>query len=302
MWVKICFSLFLIFWVRLEAVSQELNATVSVNTQVVQSSGTRVFEDMENSFTRFLNETKWTEDEFQPRERINCNFVITIEEVNNISNFKATVQVQSSRPVYNTNYESLMFQYADRQWQFQYVESQPLDFNRNTYINEISSLLAYYAYIIIGIDYDSFSELGGEPYFEEALNIVNLAQQNGQPGWDQFGDSRKRNRFWLVDNYRNGQLQDIRKGWYTYHRKGLDTFYDNPEGSRKNILSAIEPLVPARKVAPQSILIISYLDAKTEEMINIFSQGGIDIRRGAYNVLTGVDPTNTEEFKTILEN
>jgi len=157
---------------------QELNCKVVVNSDRVQTTERNVFRDMETSFTQFMNDTKWTNDQFSVEERINSNVLITIESMPSIGNYNATVVIQSARPVYNTSYETLLLNFADRDWQFQYTESQPLNYNDNTFSSNLTSMLAFYANIIIGLDYDSFSELGGNPYFSKALNIVTLA--NGE--------------------------------------------------------------------------------------------------------------------------
>lgn len=282
---------------------QELNAIVRVNHQAVQTTETRIFQDMETSFAQFLNNRKWTDDTYKGEERINCNLVITIDQMPSPSSFSATVQVQSSRPVYGTGYESLMLNFADRDWQFQYTESQPIDFNENTFTSNIASLLAYYAYVIIGLDYDSFSEMGGTPYFEKAQMIVTNAQQSGSdPGWDQFGSNRRRNRYWLAENFINQQMQPVRKGMYTYHRKGLDMFIANETESRANILTTVKAIEEVRKIQPQSILLIAFMDAKHNELVSIFSKGDPQIRREAYNSLVAIDPTQTDKYSVIIKN
>lgn len=281
--------------------AQELNANVVVNYQNVQTTETRVFTDMQNAFQQFLNNRKWTDDTYAPEERINCNFVITIEQMPSVGNFQATVQIQSSRPVYGTSYESLMLNFADRDWVFQYVESQPLEFNINSYTNNITSLLAYYAYIILGMDYDSFSKLGGQEYFEKAQLIVTNAQQQGGEGWDQFGSNRRRNRYWLAENFINPQMIPVREGIYNYHRKGLDTFLENEEESRQNMLNAIKEIQKVSKIFPQSILLISFFDAKNDEIISTYSKGGTQIRRDAYNALVEINPTMVDDYSVIIK-
>lgn len=299
---KAIVSLLLLIGLMMPSHAQELNANVVVNFQNIQTTETRIFTDMETSFEQFLNNRKWTDDAFAPEERINCNFVINIEDMPSVGNFQATVQIQSSRPVYGTNYESLMLNFADRDWQFQYVESQPLEFNPSTFNNNITSLLAFYAYIILGLDYDSFSELGGQPYFEQAQLVVSNAQQQGGAGWDQFGSSRRRNRYWLAENFINPQMTPVREGIYSYHRLGLDTFLENEEESRQNMLSALKEIREVSKVFPQSILLIAFFDAKNDEIISIYSQGGMQIRREAYNALVEINPTKIEEYGVIINN
>jgi hypothetical protein len=201
---------------------QELKCAVTINASQIQTSDAGIFKDMENAIEQFMNTRKWTNDTYKNHEKINCNFLITISKMPSIGNFTASVQVQSARPVFNSNYTSLLFNFADREWEFEYIESLPLEYNDNTYTSNLTSMLALYAYLIIGIDYDSFSELGGTPYFQKALAVVNNAQQSSLPGWQAIGSNR--NRYWIVENFNNPQMLDLRKAIYTYHSKGLDTF------------------------------------------------------------------------------
>ena len=291
----------------IHASAQELNANVVVNLgPQVQTSERAVFRDMENAFKQFLNNRKWTNDNFNVEERIDCNLVISIEKMNSVSSFQAAVQIQSARPIYNTNYESILLNmaqnYADNNWDFDYVTSQPLEFNENSLQNNITAILAYYAYIIIGIDYDSFSKLGGTQYFEKARNIVNNADQlYGGNGWKQFV-SPPRNRYWLAENLNNPQLQSAREAIYDYHRLGLDTFDQSPEESRKSILESLKKIQSAFQANPNAYIVTLFLYAKNDELINIFSQGDLVIRRQAYDILAQLQPTKTTEFQKILSN
>lgn len=291
----VCFT-FSVGWLK----AQELNANVVVNYQSVQTTETRVFSDMEKAFRQFLNNRKWTDDVFATEERINCNFIITINSMPSIGQYQASVQIQSSRPVYGASYESIVLNFADRDWEFEYVESQPLEFNLNNFTNNITSLLAYYAYIVIGMDYDTFGELGGTKFYENARQIVNNAAQQGT-GWDQFGDNRRRNRYWLVENLLNQQMVPIRQSLYKYHRTGLDTFLENEEESRNNMLAALNEMQKISKLFPQNILLISFFDAKNDEIVDVFSKGGMQIRRNAYNTLVEINPSATDAYAAILE-
>ena len=279
---------------------QELNCNVIVNDERVQTTERNIFRDMEIAFAQFMNDTKWTNDQFTVEERINCNIIITIESMPSIGNYNATVQIQSARPVYNTSYESLMLNFADRDWQFQYTESQPLNYAENTFSSNLTSMLAYYAYIIIGLDYDSFSPLGGSPFFNQALNIVTLAQTSNAVGWQPFDSNR--NRYWLIENLNNQQMESVRQGIYKYHRLGLDILIQDPEKSRREILGVLRSIQQVNDLRPNSILIIAFFDAKSDEIMNLFSEGNLQVRRDAYNVLTEIDPTKTEKYKVILEN
>ena len=294
-------SVFLsILGLALPLTAQELNCNVIVNSDRVQTTERRVFQDMEVAFAQFLNERKWTNDIFESEERINCNMIITIESQPSIGIFNATVQIQSARPIYNTNYESILLNFADRDWQFQYVESQPLDFNDNSYINNLTSMLAYYAYIIIGLDYDTFGNLGGSLFIEKAWNVVINAQSSGRVGWEPLGSNR--NRYWLAENLLNPLMIPIREGFYRYHRLAMDNFQKDADGGRKIVLKALEDLQKVARVKPNSILVVAFFDAKSDELINIFNEGNITVRRQAYDVLKDLDPSKTEKYSQIIKN
>jgi hypothetical protein len=281
--------------------AQELNAVVTINVgPKVQTTDRSVFTDMKNAFQQFLNTRRWTTDAYLLHERINCSILININDMPAIGIFSASVQVQAARPVYNTNYTSLIFNFADRDWEFDYLESQPLEFNDNTFTSNLTSMLAFYAYIIIGVDYDTFSELGGTPHFQRALQVVNNAQSSNRPGWQSVGSIR--NRYWLVENLINPQFTDVRKSSYTYHRLGLDTFDKNPDQSREIILKGLKDVKKARDINPNAILIVSFFDTKAKELANIFSEGQLPIRREAYELITTMDPTNRVNYDKIIKN
>ena len=297
-----CSGLLLLLLVVAPAKAQELNCNVIVNVgPQVETTERRVFKDMEAAFFQFMNGRRWTNDAFTNTERINCNMIITIESRPQVGNFTASVQIQSSRPVYNTNYESLIFNFADRDWQFEYTESQPLEFNDNSYTNNITSMLAFYAYVIIGLDYDSFEKMGGTPYFEKAQVTVNNTQQANRPGWSQF-EGNFRNRFWLSENLNSQQLVGVREAIYNYHRLALDQFNDNPDEARRLVLQVLKDLQQAASRKPNSILIIAFFDAKNDELTSMFSQGNIQVRREAYEIVKELDPSNTAKYEAIIQN
>lgn len=298
--IKYIHSLFLIIIACSASFSQELNCKVTVNSDQVQTTEKRVFSDMEVAFAQFLNTRQWTNDNFENHEKIDCNIFITIQDNPTIGSFTASVQIQSARPVYDSNYESLMFNFADRDWQFEYIESTPLDFNVNSFSDNLTSMLAYYAYIIIGLDYDSFESLGGTPYFETAQNIVSNAQQASSPGWKQFESNR--NRYWLSENLMNQQLMPVREGSYAYHRQGMDNFSKNPDEARKAVLETLQNLQKVNMLRPNSILVITFLDAKSDEITSIFSEGDPQIRRQAYTILAEIDPSEISKYAAIIAN
>lgn len=280
--------------------AQELNFVVSVNASQVQTSDPSVFKDMKNAFEQFLNNRKWTNDTYKNFERINASMLITITKMPEIGSFAATVQIQSARPVFNTNYSSLLFNFADRDWEFEYLESQPLEYNDNTYTTNLTSMLALYAYLVVGLDYDSFSELGGTPYYTKALNVVNNAQQANRPGWTSV-ESSNRSRYWLVENLNNPQMTDVRKAIYSYHRLAMDTFEKTPDQSREIILKSLRDIKKVRDINPSAVLVVSFFDAKAKEITNIFSQGNIQVRRQVYDIVTAIDPSN-RLYDKIIQN
>lgn len=282
------------------SLGQELNCQVAVNDERAQTSDRQVFRDMEQAFARFMNDRKWTANDYMVEERINCNMAITIESMPAVGFYNATVQIQSSRPVYNTNYSSLVFNFADRDWQFEYVESTPLDFGDNVFSSNLTSMLAFYAYVIIGLDNDTFQEFGGEDQFKKALDIVNLAQQSDRPGWQAFQSNR--NRYWLSENLNNQDLRLIRKGLYTYHRLAMDQFESKQDEARALIVNVLKDVQTASRNIPNSILKISFFDAKKDELANIFERGNPATKREAYNILVNLDPSNTEKYKSIIGN
>lgn len=280
--------------------TQELKCAVTINASQIQTSDAGIFKDLENAIEQFMNGRKWTSDTYKNHEKINCNFLITISKMPSIGSFSASVQVQSARPVFNSNYSSLLFNFADREWEFEYIESLPLEYNDNTFSSNLTSMLALYAYLIIGQDYDSFSELAGSPYYQRAQSVVNNAQQSNLPGWQAIGSNRS--RYWIVENLNNPQMVDLRKAIYTYHRQGLDTFEANPDQSREVILNGLKDIKKVRDVNPNAILVVSFFDAKGKEIANIFSDGNIQVRRQAYDIITAIDPSNRSNYEKIIQN
>jgi hypothetical protein len=281
--------------------SQELNFKVIINSDRARTQEKDVFEDMKTAFEQYLNGRNWTNDEFRPIERIKGSMLITINDMPQVGFYNATVQVQVVRPIYATNYESMTFNFIDRNWTFEFLQNQPLEFNRFSYLNNISSLLAYYANMALGIDYDSFTLRGGDPYFEIANGIVNNAQQSNRPGWNQSPTDR-RNRYWLInDIYTSSVFAPIREAIYLYHRKGMDLLNKDPDEAYKNMLEAIKKVEEANTAQPNSIFTISFMDAKGDEISKIFKNAPLEIRTEAVELLLKVDPNNARKYNDLLK-
>jgi len=280
---------------------QELQFNVSINAEVVQTTERAIFTEMEEAFSRFINDTEWTNDIFRNNEKIKGNIFLTITDQPSIGRFVANAQIQVIRPVYGTNYETLLLNFADRDWDFTYTQSQPLQFNETLFTTNISALLAYYAYIALGLDYDSFSPLGGSPHYARAQNIVNTAQNSGAVGWGQF--QNRRNRYWLVENlYINKQFEPLRMVYYQYHREMMDKFAEDPAAARAKVLDMLKTLQGINRILPNSIGIISFLDAKNEELISMCKEGDPTLRRNIYNELLRLDPSRRSRYQQIVRN
>lgn len=294
--------MFLLFCLAQVGFSQELNFKVIINSDRARIQNTDVFNQMKTSFEQFLNGRSWTTDEFRPEERIKGNLLITINDVPQVGYYEATVQVQTVRPIYGTNYESLVFNFVDRNWNFEYIESYPLEFNRFTYLNNISSLLAFYAHIALGLDYDSFANKGGDDFFEVANDIVNNAQQSGRPGWLQ-STSDRRNRYWLInDIYTSSVFSTIREAYYLYHRQGLDILQSDPEAAYENMVQAIRLVSEANKTQPNGIFTISFMDAKSDEISKVLMNASLELRTEVVKLLLEVDPNNARKYNELLKS
>ena len=282
--------LFLLYTTPLISLSQELNSKVLVNTDKLQSSEKLLFEEMQTNIEQFLNSQIWTNDKFNSQEKINCNFIINIINQPSSNQYEATVQIVSSRPIYNSSYETILLNHGDREWIFEYFPSQTIEFVENGFNDNLTSLLSFYAYLIIGIDYDSFQEKGGEENFKAAWKILNQSQNSGYKGWDQFG-SRK-NRYWICENFLNPEFEKVRKAIYNYHIKGMDNFYSNPEESRSTILNEMNSLNSVNKKNFNSAILNIFIDAKANELTDVFKGGNLTERRQAFNILSEISPSN----------
>jgi hypothetical protein len=250
--------------------AQELNAVITVNSDQVGQTNKQIFKTLERSLNDFVNKTKWTNRTYTEVEKLNVRMFVTVTEYQN-NRFKASIQLQSSRPVYNTSYESPVFNYKDNQFNFEYTEFQPLVFNENVFDSNLVGVVAYYAYIMLGIDADTFELNGGTDFYRKAQNIVTQAQGSSAAGWSQ--DTSERTRFELVDNLLSNTFKEYRVAMYNYHRKGLDILADNNSTGKQVIAGTMRLLETLVKRRPNAFLIQTFFDAKSEEIQNVFSDG-----------------------------
>ncbi len=279
--------------------AQELNCVVQVLAPQLQnnSANVEIINALQESVFEFMNNTKWTGDNFKIEERIDCGIIITINERNS-DDFKGTIQVQGFRPTYNASYRSQTFNYLDKDFEFRYLRNTAVIFNPTRHGDNLAAVLAYYAYIIIGMDYDTFSLEGGTPYFRKAQDIVTNAQGAAERGWKSNEDIR--NRFWLVDNALQNRFQPLRKFMYDYHRKGLDLLYDKRDEALVVMLESLENIKSVHKVSPGTMNVQILFLAKSEEFISIFKQASPTDKAKAYNLLKEVDAPNANKYQQII--
>lgn len=280
--------------------AQELRCNVIINKDQLSASSTggiinaALIDDMKSTITDFINNKKWTSLTFSPQERINCNIVINLKEVTPNS-VTAIAQIQASRPVYGATYESVTVNFIDANFDYEYVQSQPINYNDNSYTDNLSALLAFYAYTILTYDFDSFSKLGGTPFLDKAQTVVNNASSSSFKGWRTNDGVNSRGS--LIDNLISPQLLPIRESLYTYHRLALDDMQKDPEKARKEIIGIFEIWKKVNQLKPGTILVRSLLQAKDNELIGIFSEASQADKQKVFDILKELDPTSIEKFQ-----
>lgn len=281
------------------AQAQELQCQVSVLTPGIQIADPAIFSTLETAMFEFINNRKWTDDNFNPDEKIECTLILSITEELGNDRYRGNATIQSSRPVYNSDYQTLLFNFNDRDWEFSYVQFQPIEFQDNIFLNNLSALLAYYAYTVIGFDYESFAERGGNPYFLKAQNIVTLAQNTSEKGWKSFENLR--NRYWLIENLLNPRFKNFRSAFYNYHLNGLDRMYENRDLATETITSTLQILNSINQQNPNSMIIQLFFNAKSQELQNIYSDVPKAQKTTAVNLLMRLDAGNADEYQKLLK-
>jgi len=296
---KLSVLLFLVLLLFISPVyGQELRCNVTVNTtQQQQTSVTRVYESLRNDIRDFMNSRKWTNDEFNSTEKIICDIYINIINQTGTSKFAATIQVTTSRPVYNSGYNSPVLSIMDNDFEFEYLENTALIFSPDQHRNNLTSVLAFYAYTIIGYDYDSFSKNGGTQYFALAKQIVNNAQSVPQKGWR--ATESDQNRYWIAENILNNAFQPFRDCMYQYHRLGLDNMYNDPINSRQNISEGLEKLKRVHQTNPTSYTMQIFFQAKADEVVGIYSNAQPMEKSKIFDILQIIDPGNFQKYNKL---
>ncbi len=295
---KLCLLL-LVCLIGLTAAAQDLNARVEVLSPKIATTNKRIFVTLQNAMRDFLNGRKWSADAIQPQEKIDCNFILTITAWDNSTTFSGELQVQSTRPVYNASYNSPVFSVNDRDFDFTYTEGQTIDFNNQNFQSNLASVMAFYAYMILAFDYDSFSKFGGTPYYANAQTVVINAQSSSYKGWKAFDNNT--NRYWLSENTINRTYIPLREFLYIYHRQGLDLMADNAVKARANIAAALPVLTQLDRVRVGSTLPTLFFLAKRSELVSLFAQASPQQRTQAMNILSQADPANGNLYKALQQ-
>ncbi|BCY29498.1 DUF4835 family protein [Flavobacterium okayamense] len=288
--------LFLLFFVSF-SFGQELNATVSVNADRMTDVSPQIFKNLETKVREFLNNTKWTNETYLPEEKIECNFFINVSKFNN-NNFEATLQVQSSRPIFNSTYSSPILNINDKDVNFRFLEFEQLIYDQNSFTSNLVSIVAFYANVIIGLDKDSFEELGGTKYLSAASNIANVAQTSGFSGWTQ-GEKNNNNRYFLISDLLSNTFVPYRKALFMFHNEGLDIMHQDLKKGKEYIAGSIEELAKIQKSRPNALLTRTFFDAKTDEIVQIFTGGPAMNNADLVDTLNRISPLNSSKWNNI---
>lgn len=288
----------LLCWVC-PVLSQELNAKVSINSSQVQGTNTQVFQSLEMSLQEFINERKWTNAQYSFGERINCTFSIVVKEYSDDGTFKCELTVQSTRPVYNSNYNTAVLNFKDNNFGFTYLDGDPIDFRIDVIDNNMTAVIAYYCYLIIGLDMDTMAPMGGTDVLQKCVDIVNAAQMLSETGWKAFEDSK--NRYAVIYDYIDEGMKPLRQFMYDYHRIGFDQMAQNAERGRASIASAINLLKEAKSNRPMSSVPDIIVATKKEELLNVFSRGPQKERDGVYDCLMEISPADVNDWDKIKQ-
>jgi hypothetical protein len=282
--------------------AQEFDCMISIQAQKVEGTDKKMFETLQSAIYEFMNNRKWSNYNIRLEERIECTLVITLNERPAVDEFRGNINVVLRRPVFNTAYNTVLLNHYDKEFWFKYVEYQTLDYADGTFSTNLTQVLAFYANVILGFYFDSFTLNGGTPFFEKAQDIINIAQSAPEPGWK--GYESQKNRYWLVENVLNGSNAPMRQFYYNYHRLGLDQMYDKLELGRAAVTESIGLLNKMYNAKPGLYFLQMTLDAKKDELVNIYSDSRVPPmeKNDVVNILKEIDPANASKYLAILDS
>ena len=283
--------------------AQELNCTVTLNTEqlaAAQKTDLAYFDQLKAVISEFMNNRRWSTDQFASAEKINCTLTVNLIQSTAVGVFRGNAQLSVTRPVFGASYQTTTLSFVDRNFDFSWLPSQPFFYRENQFSDELTHALAFYANVILAVDYDSFSRQGGSVYVQRAFQIVNVAQAVSDNSAWSAQDNSRRNRYWLIENLQNQQVAPFREGFYTYHRLGLDAFANNPVQARKYTIDLLTSIRQITLQKPGAVLINAFFDAKSDELLNIMIEGTRDERKRAFDLLSFLDPGKTENYRRLL--
>jgi hypothetical protein len=298
---NLCLLLMVCFTCFTNGISQELRCNINIVAEQVQGTNKKIFETLQQALYEFVNNRNWTANSFSNEERIECSMLFNIQDYSG-SDFKGTLQIQTRRPVFNSSYNTSLLNYLDQNIQFTYVEFQSLEFDESSFTSNLTSIVAYYVYIILGLDYDSYSYKGGSEYFRKAETIVNNAQNAVEKGWKPFETSSNKNRYWLIQNLLDEKYAPVRDFTYKYHRMGLDAMAEKVNVGRDEIAQSLKSLqlVYRQKPDPYMHLLQVVIDSKSDEWVNVFSESTPEEKTRVVAILKEIDPSNSSKYQKIV--
>lgn len=290
------FIIFLLSLLALPAAAQELNCQVTVDHSQVQGTNTSVFKTLEGAISDYINTRKWSNAQFSPAEKIECKMFFTIKSYEEPT-MSGDLQIQSSRPVYNSSYTTTLLNFKDNKIEFDYQEGEPLIFSENSMESNLTAIINFYVYLILGMDFDSFSPKGGDPYYQLARNVVQMAQSSGESGWKAFEDNRNRNA--VLSTFTEQPTAGLRDLLYEYHRTGLDEMSMSPDKGRAKITSTLDYVKAVYEVQPMAVSVSMFKDAKLDELVNLYTKAPEEERKRVYELLYSIYPTETQRLDMI---
>ncbi|MEN9334835.1 MAG: hypothetical protein RLY35_2015 [Bacteroidota bacterium] len=279
--------------------AQELNCNVTIIPPRVITTDAEIFKTMEGVIEEFMNSRKWTKDSWDSKERIDCSIQITIEQQVSSRQFLGSIQVSSSRPVFNSNYKTTMLSINDKNFGFTYQDNANLQWSQDQHRDNLTSVLAYYAYLILAMDYDSFAPEGGTDHYLLCQTIVTNAQNAPEEGW-KASQKGQQNRYWIIENILSQSFKPLREALYNYHRQGLDVLYYDIEKGRNTMAAALEGLRAIHKIRPSSYNLQIFFYGKAEEIINVFKPAPAELKKSIYELCKLVDPGNIAKYERIM--
>jgi hypothetical protein len=279
--------------------SQELFCRVNIQAPNITGIDKNILNQMQQDITQYMNNRKWSNHNFEPNERIKCIINIVITGLPSADRFEANATIQATRPVYNSTYETVTFNFQDKSFNFNYLPTQNLVFSETNYENNLVTLLNFYAFVILGMDYDTFSPLGGTPFFQRAQNMINLAASSGESGWRAFDGDGRRNRFWLIENLLNNSYKNFRTAIYKYHREGLDKMESDVNAGREKVVEAIEDIQKVHIQNPNIFLTQVFFETKNQELVNILKNAFPEIKQRFLRAVEITDPARMNTYSTI---